>query len=113
DRRPGARGKFRKAPEHRILHRAIDVEMPARVRYLRRQPEVERRPVEGQMLSRRQALFPGTGGLAGEETAFLRPALLAARQLRIRRRLSLVGHGACSYSCRCIADSRLVSRMVE
>src|SRR5215468_6713351 len=107
-----AGGKFRKAPEHGGLDRAIDIEMPALVGDFGRETEVERRPVPGQMLARRQALLLGPRHLAGEETAFLCPALLAARQLGIRRRL-FGGHVACSYSCRYIADSCLVSRMVE
>ena len=84
------RGELRKIPEDRIFDRAVDVEPPALARNVRRQAEVERRPVPGQMLSRRQALLLGTGGLAGEEAALLRPALLAARQLAVRRRFVLV-----------------------
>src|SRR5215472_203896 len=67
--------------------------MPALMRDFRREPEIERRPVLGEVLPWREALLIGPRRLAGEETAFLRPALLAARQLGIRRRLLFVGHG--------------------
>ena len=41
------------------------------------------------MLPRRQTLLFGTGRLAGEEAAFARPTLLAARQLTLRGRFVL------------------------
>src|ERR1700704_2405640 len=80
------RRELRKIPEDRMLDRAIDVEPPAFPRDVRRQAEVEGRPVFCEMLSRRQALLLGAGGLAGEEAALASPALLAARQLAVRRR---------------------------
>jgi hypothetical protein len=101
-------------PEHRLFDRAIDVEPPALARNLRCQAEIEHRPVPGEVLSRRQALLLGTGGLAGEKAALACPALLGAGQLAVRRRLVLIGHILTpSYSCRCIADLCLVSRIVE
>ena len=86
------RGELGKIPEHRLLDRAVDVEPPALAGNFWRQAEVEGRPVPGQMLSRRQALLLGAGSLAGEEAALLRPALLAARQLAVRRRFVGFGH---------------------
>jgi hypothetical protein len=103
------RKKLRKIPEDRIVDRTIDVEPPAFARYLRRQSEIERRPVPRQMLPGRQPRLFGTRGRAGEETALLRPALLAARQLGVRRFVT----PAHRHWWRCIADSCLVSRMVE
>ena len=69
------RGELRKVPEDRIFDRAVDVEPPALARNVRRQAEIERRPVPGQMLARRQALLFGPRDLAGEEVALARPAL--------------------------------------
>ena len=69
------RGELRKIPEDRIFDRAVDVEPPALARNVRRQAEIERRPVLGQMLSRRQALLLGPRDLSGEEVALARPAL--------------------------------------
>jgi hypothetical protein len=107
------RGELGKIPEDRIFHRAIDVEPPALARNVRRQPEVERRPILGQMLARRQALVFGARDLSGEEFPLARPTRLAARQLALRRRLGVVGHVGAGHSWRCIAESCLVSRMVE
>jgi len=75
------RDKLRKIPEDRMLDRAVNIEPPALPGNLRRQAEVEGRPVPGQVLSGRQALLLGPLGLAGQEAAFARPALLAAGQL--------------------------------
>ena len=86
------RGELREIPEDRIFDRAVNVEPPALARNVRRQPEIERRPVLGQMLSRRQALLLGPRDLSGEEFSLARPALLAARQLAFGRRLVVVGH---------------------
>src|SRR5580700_1525218 len=79
-------------PEDRMLDRTVDVEPPALPRNVRREPEIERRPVLGEMLAGRQALRIGTRDLSGEKPAFLSPALLAARQLAGRRGLVFVGH---------------------
>jgi hypothetical protein len=74
------RRELREIPEDRMPDRAVDVEPPAFAGNLRRQAEVERRPVLCQMLARRQALLLGPRGLAGEEAALARPALFGARQ---------------------------------
>src|SRR6516165_7186340 len=100
----------------------MDVEPPALARNIWRHAEVERWPILGEMLARRQALRLGPRYRAGEEFALGRPALFAARQLAVDWRFILVGHVFITrlsvpvlrvYSCRCIAELRLVSRMVE
>ena len=88
------RGELRPIPEDRMLDRAVDVEPPALAGNVRRQAEVEGRPVPGQMLSRRQPLLFGANGLSGEEAALARPALLAARQFADRGWINIVGHGS-------------------
>ena len=85
---------------------------PAIMGDFRRQSEIERRPIPGQMLARWQTHFLRPRNLAGEEFSLAGPALLAARQLALRWRIVLVGHIGTGYSWRCIADACLVSRIV-
>jgi hypothetical protein len=92
------RGELRKIPENRIFYRAIDVEPPALARDVRRQAEIEHRPVACEVLPWRQARVFGAGDLAGEEAALARPSLLAARQLARRRWIVVVGHFRTTHS---------------
>src|SRR4030095_12984903 len=98
--------------EQRIFHRTIDVEPPALARNVRRQAEIERRPILREMLARRPALIFQPRNLAGEEFSLARPARLAARQLAFRWRLVLIGHIGTGHSWRCIAGGCLVSRIL-
>ena len=71
---------------------AVDVERPALARHVGSDANVEYRPVAHKVLSGRQPLRVGSGLMAGEEAALVRPAPLGASELGLGR--GVVGHGS-------------------